>query len=76
MTYVAAKLNPDLVKDMPSLLAELPNEYLDELIQSVEWNATLEGIGRTTINYDVGDLDSVKGHPIGEPYNRIYWPDR
>lgn len=71
MAYVAAQLNPDLVKDMPSLLAELPDEYLDELIESIEWNATLKGIGRTTINYDVGDLDSVKGHPIGEPYNRI-----
>ena len=71
MTYVAAQLNPDLVKDMPSLLAELPNEYLDELIENVEWNASLKGIGRTTINYDVRDLDSVKGHPIGEPYKRI-----
>ena len=71
MTYVAAQLNPDLMRDIPNLLAELPDEYLDELINNVEWNATLKGIGRTTINYDVGDLDSVKGHPIGEPYNRI-----
>lgn len=71
MTYVAAQLNPDLMRDMPILLAELPDEYLYELIESVEWNATLKGIGRTTINYDVGDLDSVKGHPIGEPHNRI-----
>ena len=71
MNYVAAKLNPDLMRDIPSLLAELPDEYLEELLDDVEWNATIDGMGRTTINYYEGDSKALEGHPIGEPYNRI-----
>ena len=70
MTYVAAQLNPELMKDIPKLLAELPDEYLEELINNVEWNATLnKGWGRTTINYYEGDLKALEFHPIGEPYH-------
>lgn len=71
MTYVAAQLNPDLIRDIPKLLMELPDEYLEELIDNVEWNATLKEIGRITINYYEGDRKAVEGHPIGEPYTRI-----
>lgn len=70
MTYVTAQLNPKLVKAIPNLVAELPTEYLDELIDSIEWNVTLKGIGRTTLNYYEGDIQEVEGHPIGEPYYR------
>ena len=73
MTYVAAQLNPELMKDIPKLLAELPDEYLEELLDNVEWNATIKGWGRTTINYYEGDTKPLEGHPIGEPYHRWSW---